>query len=239
MSTRDALHAPLERRKIAEQIADTLKEAIVGGKLSPGESLPSERDLAEKYSVNRSSIREALLRLEAWGLVEIRQGGATRVRDFLMSAGLNLLPHLLGVGKKPEPRMLRDVHEIRTMLLGWCAERAALKADPASVARLEGLARRLAEPGAKPRELQELDYDFFDELVAITGNRVLALLSNVVREVYMGGRDRFAAMYAKGVFDPAHHKRAVQAIRKRDPEGARQAMQAHAQSALNTVEYTP
>src|SRR5688500_1031355 len=112
MSSSDPTPAPLERRKIAEQIADALKDAIVRGRLKTGESLPSERDLAEKYAVNRSSIREAMLRLEAWGLVEIRQGGATKVRDFLMSTGVTLLPHLFEVGRRLDPGMLRDVHEI-------------------------------------------------------------------------------------------------------------------------------
>ena len=236
MSTRAA---PLERRKVAEQIADALRSAIVGGKLKVGASLPSERELAEQYDVNRSSVREALLRLEAWGLVEIRQGGATRVRDFLVSAGVGLLPHLFEVGRRVDPDILEDLHDIRSMLLGWCAERAAERADAASVARLAGLARRMAEPAAKPRELQELDYDFFEELVTISGNRLLSLLSNMVRDIYMRGRDRFAGMYARGVFDPTNHERAVQAIRDRDPRAAAEAMRAHAATALTSLEEAP
>src|SRR5438046_248644 len=101
---------------VAERIADTLKTAIVKGRLKPGEALPSERDLAEKYSVNRSSIREAVKRLQAWGLVQVRHGGATRVRDFLMNAGVDVLPMLVEVGKV-EPGILRDLHEIRSILL--------------------------------------------------------------------------------------------------------------------------
>jgi DNA-binding FadR family transcriptional regulator len=224
--------APFEKRKVATRIADALRTAILGGKLGPGEPLPSERELAEKYDVNRSSVREALLRLEAWGLVEIRQGGATRVRDFLLSAGLDLLPHVLEVGARLDPRVLGDVHEIRGMLLGWCAEQAATRADPSSVARLEVLVRRMSEPGVKPKTLQELDYDFFEALVAVTGNRILLLLSNVVRDVYMRGRDRFSGLYAKGVFDASHHRRAVQAIRKGDGAAAAAAMRAHAATAL-------
>ena len=226
------------KQGVAEQIAGKLRKSIIEGRLRPGDSLPSERDLADQYEVNRSSIREAMKRLEAWGLVKIRHGGATRVSDFLMSAGLELLPALLEVGGKVDPAILRDLHEIRAMILGWCAEQAAVKADAASIMRLDELARRMSAPKTKPTTLQELDYDFFQELVQITGNRILMLLSNMVRDIYLGGRERFIGLYAKDVFDPMHHARAVTAIKAKDPEGAKKAMRAHAATALSTVEET-
>lgn len=224
------------RRGVAERIAEQLKAAIVKGRFRPGDALPSERDLAEKYDVNRSSVREAVRRLEAWGLVQVRHGGATRVTDYLLSAGMEMLPSLVEVGGKVDPDILRDLHDIRGMLLGWCAERAAQLADAASLARLDELARGMADPRAKSEKLQELDYDFFEELVRISGNRILLLVSNVVRDVYLKGRARFAPLYAKGVFDPSHHQRAVEAIRVRDGRAAGEAMRAHAATALKTVE---
>ena len=235
MRTNSPSSPPLERRKVAEQIADALKHAIVGGQFKPGQALPSERELANQYEVNRSSIREALLRLEAWGLIKIKQGGATRVRDFLLSAGLEMLPHLFDVGGDVLPDVLRDVHEIRAMLLGWCAEQAAQKADASSVARLEMLVQQMSEPRVKAADAQELDYAFFEELVRISGNRLLTLLANVIRDLYMRGRDHFLPMYAKGVFSAEHHHDAVAAIRARNPVAAAAAMRAHAQSALKTV----
>jgi DNA-binding FadR family transcriptional regulator len=217
---------------VADSIAESLRDAIVGGRILRGAKLPSERELANQYEANRSSVREALMRLEAWGLIETRHGGGTRVRDFLLSAGLQLLPHLVEPAGKVDHALLDDIHEVRSMFLGWCAERAALKADAADVDRLDALAQKLADPKAKPVQLQKLDYDFFEELVRITGNRVLLLISNVVREVYTRQLQRFAPMYAKEVFDPGHHRRAVEAIRRRDPIGATAAMRAHAASAV-------
>jgi DNA-binding FadR family transcriptional regulator len=223
---------PVERKKVADSVAASLRDAIVGGRLARGEKLPSERELASQYEVNRSSIREALMRLEAWGLIEIRQGGATRVRDFLLSAGLQLLPHLVEPGGRVDHQLLGDLHDIRGMFLGWSAERAALKADAAAVGRLEALVVEMEVPQARPAQLQKLDYAFFEELVRTTGNRVLALIANVVRDVYMGQQHRFAQLYARGVFDPSHHRRAVEAIRLRDAAGASVAMRAHAASAV-------
>jgi DNA-binding FadR family transcriptional regulator len=217
------------RPSVADRLADSLRTSIVRGRMQPGDALPSERDLAERYAVGRSSVREALKRLETWGLVQVRHGGATRVRDFLLSAGIDLLPHLVEASGTPDPDILDDLHEVRAMILGYCAEQAAERADPASVARLDHLVRRMAE--APPAVQQELDYDFFQELVAITGNRVLALFANVVRDVYLAGRERFLAMYAPGTFSLEHHRAAVAAIRGRDPVAAGRAMRRFARSA--------
>jgi fatty acid metabolism transcriptional regulator FadR len=223
------------RKNIAERVANQLKRSIAEGRLRPGDPLPSERELADKYDVNRSSIREAMKRLEAWGLVKIRHGGATRVSDFFMSAGLDLVPYLVEMGAKVDPAILKDLHEVRSMLMGWCAEQAARKADPSSVARLDDLARRLVGERHRPAALQELDYDFFQELVAISGNRLLGLFVTVVREVYSRGKDRYAVLYSPQVFDPKHHRRAVDAIRARDAQAAGDAMRAHAATALRTL----
>jgi DNA-binding FadR family transcriptional regulator len=222
--------------RLADKIAEKLRSAIVGGRLRPGDALPSERELAEQYDVNRSSIREALGRLETWGLVKIRHGGATRVSDFLMGAGLELLPHLVELGDKVDPGILDDLHGIRGMVLGWCAEMAARKADATGVEKLEALVRLLSDPKAKSAALQILDFDFYQELVRISGNRVLGLFSNVVRDVYLKGKDGFAGLYARDVFDPAHHQQAVAAIRARDPAKAGAAMRAHAATALKRTE---
>ena len=220
---------------IAERIAANLRSAIVRGRLRPGDPLPSERELAERFDASRASVREAVKRLEAWGLVTVRHGGATRVTDFLLSAGLDVLPHLVAPQGRPDPAILADLHEVRGMILGWCAEQAAVRADPASVARLDDLVVRMGA-ARSAAALQELDYDFFQALVAITGNRVLGLFSNVLRDIYLGGRERFLPMYGPGVFDLAHHRDAVAAIRGRDPAAAGAAMRAHALSALRTLE---
>lgn len=226
----------MPRKNVAEKLASTLRAAIVKGRLQPGDALPSERELAEKYDVNRSSVREAMKRLEAWGLVKIRHGGATRVADLLISSGLSLVPSLIEAGGELGDAIMRDVHEIRGLLLGWGAEQAALKADAASMGRLDDLARQLSDPKAKPAALQQLDYDFFQELMAISGNQLLTLFGRLVRDVYFQGAERFASLYRSDVFDSRHHRRAVAAIRLRDVRAASDAMRDHAASALSLLE---
>jgi DNA-binding FadR family transcriptional regulator len=228
VATNDTATSPA---KVADRVAAALRRAIVAGELRAGDALPSERALADTWDVSRASIREAVRRLESWGLVHVRQGSATRVADIFLSAGLELVPHFFEPGAEVDPGILRDLHELRAMLLGWATERATLQADPASVARLDALARKLAE-ARTAAERQALDYDFFESLVAIGGNRLLQLFAGFVRRIYDTGRARFAYLYEDAAFDASHHRRAVEAMRRRDVTGAGAAMRAHAEAAL-------
>ena len=68
---------PVHRRSVPEDVFDQVMSDVLSGEMQPGETLPSERRLAEVLGVSRPAIREALKRLAAAGLVEVRQGGST------------------------------------------------------------------------------------------------------------------------------------------------------------------
>jgi DNA-binding FadR family transcriptional regulator len=225
--------APIKRLRIAEQVAEHIRDAILGGNYSPGDPLPSERDMADQFGVNRSSVREALHRLEAWGLVEMRQGGATRVRDFLVTAGVQLLPYLLAPGGELDPKMLRDLLEIRTMLLGWTARMAAERATPDQVERLQELLAAL-ESASDAEQTRLRDYDFYDHLVGMTGNAVLVLFSSATRRVFTVRGELFAGIFEG--FDVSFHRQATAAIAAGDAEAAASAMAAYGARAEAAVE---
>ncbi len=224
--------APPPAPTTAQRVATLLRTSIVKGQMAPGDELPSQRELADKFQVTRSAVRDAMRQLQAWGLVTVRPQGITRVANFVVDAGLQLVPVLLDAGGEVSHAIMRDVHEIRGLLLGWAAERAAQSADHASIARLHELAQQLSAPRARPTDLQVVDYDFFEQLLQISGNQLLMLLGKVVRDVYFRDASRFLSLYQPAVFDPKHHRRAVAAIRARDPVAAGEAMRAHAATGL-------
>src|ERR1700739_2350998 len=86
---------PVNRGSVPEDLFDQIVAEVLSGQMRPGESLPSERRLAEVLGVSRPAAREALQRLAAAGLVDGRHGDSTTVRDFRRHAGLDLLPCLL------------------------------------------------------------------------------------------------------------------------------------------------
>lgn len=222
---------PLPRSRLAEQVAAAIRDAIVSGGYRSGESLPGERELADQFGVNRSSVREALHRLDAWGLVEVRHGGATRVADLFGRAGVHLLPYLLAPGGAVDPRLLRDVLELRVVLMGWSAAQAARRATPESLATIRAALDRL-DAASTIDDVQTGDYDVFAAMVAATGNRVLGILSDAIRRVYLQNGALFAALYGPGALDTTLHHRAVEAIAAGDAEAARVAMEAYASRSV-------
>lgn len=86
---------PVIRRSVPEAVFDQIATDVLSGELPAGSALPSERRLAEVFGVSRPAVREALKRLSAASLVEVRHGGVTTVRDFRRHAGLDLLPQLV------------------------------------------------------------------------------------------------------------------------------------------------
>ena len=72
---------PIKVAKISDQIVAEIEAMIVDGRFSAGEKLPSERELAQRFNVSRQSLREAIQKLEAKGLIDRRQGGGTFVSE--------------------------------------------------------------------------------------------------------------------------------------------------------------
>lgn len=224
---------PIKKHSVSDDLAEQLREAIMAGDLLPGDSLPAERKLAEQFSVNRSSVREALRRLESWGLVEVQHGSGVRVADLLAGAGLHILPFMLRPRGKLDTALLGDLCDLRAELLGWTAERAAQGADAKSIDALAEILDAI-DQADDVDTLQTLDYRFFEQLVAMSHNRILLLLANVVREVYASHLDLFRLLYQQDFSSQWHHK-ALNAIRRGQTEAARKAMNAYGLIAVKLL----
>src|SRR5256885_14933341 len=134
---------PVARRSVPDEVFEQIVADVVGGELAPGEALPSERRLAEVLRVSRPAVREALQRMAQAGLVEVRQGDATTVRDFRRHAGLDLLPRLLQPRGELNLAVARSILEAR---LHVGPKVAALAAERAGAR----LAADLPAAGADP-----------------------------------------------------------------------------------------
>jgi DNA-binding FadR family transcriptional regulator len=121
--------------------------------------------------------------------------------------------------------------ELRVVLLGWTGRRAAERADAAGLRALRAALARV-EAAADADALRTADFDFFEALVALTGNRILAMLAHAVRRVYLENGALFAALYDPDRFDAALHRATVDAVATGDVESAGAAMTAYASGAL-------
>lgn len=215
---------PRERLRIAQELADRLRGMILRGEYHAGDKLPPERRLAETLGVNRATLREALKNLEQSGLVRIRQGDGTRVLDFLQTAGLDLLRHLVPLSEERGLAVLRDVLEFRQLVGREVARLAAERARPEHLARLQAIADRPTD-GAEDTLLQDLD--FYTELARATGNVVFSLLLNTVRGTVRSFGSFLAGLTPAAEAVQAHHRELLAALAARDGGRAGSAADRH------------
>ncbi len=122
----------IQQRRLSDDIVSQLERMILEGTLKAGERLPAERALAEQFGVSRPSLREAIQKLAAKGLLVSRQGGGNYVAESLGSTFSDPLLHLL----ESNPEAQRDLLEFRHTLEGSCAFYAAQRATELDHARL-------------------------------------------------------------------------------------------------------
>ena len=157
---------PVATAPLSARIHAALRRDILAGAYSPGDALPSERQLSDELGASRHAVREALKRLQEAGLVHIAQGGATRVRDWRHAGGLGLLLALGADGEAPpELELQRATLEMRACVGADAARRCAQRATAVQRAELEARAEALAaEPALDARNaIYELFWDLVIE----------------------------------------------------------------------------
>ncbi|OOK69876.1 bacterial regulatory s, gntR family protein [Mycobacterium kansasii] len=118
---------PPDRLRVDEQIAASIADAILDGVFPPGSTLPPERDLAAQFGVNRTSLRQGLARLQQMGLIEVRHGSGSVVRD---PEGLTHPAVVEALVRKLGPDFLAELLEIRAALGPLIGRLAAQRHTP-------------------------------------------------------------------------------------------------------------
>ena len=201
---------------------DQIIADVLSGEMQPGETLPSERRLAEVLGVSRPAVREALKRVSAAGLVEVRQGDATTVRDFRQHAGLDLLPLLLMRAGELDLSVVRSILEARLHNGPKAAELAAMRREPGLAALLDESVRNLeSEHDAVERQRHALT--FWDHVVDGADSIVFRLMYNTLRATYEPALPALVAVMAAEVGRPEAYRGLADAIAAGDPGAAKKA----------------
>lgn len=213
---------PVTRRSVPDEVFDQVLAEVVDGEIAAGESLPSERRLAEVLGVSRPAVREALQRMTQSRLVEVRHGGATTVRDFKRSAGLDLLPQLLVRRGELDPAVARSVLEARLAIGPAVAALAAERGSPALAALLTDTVDALAATDDDiERQLHALA--FWDLVVDAADSLVFRLMFNSMRAAYEPALEALAPAMAEEVGQSEAYRLLTAAIAAGDPDTARAA----------------
>jgi DNA-binding FadR family transcriptional regulator len=160
-------------------IAAELRDDILRGHYRCGERLPSERDLAQRFNVHRSTVREAFKRLEQLGVATIHPGGA-RVAP-LEEASLDIVEHLLALDSPPDPEILDQALEAMSGFRAMAARLGTERADADQRARMLSILDEMIamdlEHDDRPRLVEELG----DCFVEASANMVLRLMRHGLR----------------------------------------------------------
>ena len=212
---------------LVEGVVDGLAQQILATPDSADAWLPTTAQLTDQYGVSRTVVREAINRLESQGLIEARHGvglrGVRRLHKPVMASLTLLLPD--------RADRLRQATEVRFLLEVEIARLAATHMGDAGLRQLLEAQSRLAAPGVTVDAAVEADTDFHRVLAEQCGNLVLKLMLDSI--VGLCRESRTLTLSRVG-FDRAYtsHQRIVEAIARRDPDGAADAMRQHIEFAM-------
>jgi len=218
------LYKLVRTSRLYEQIVQQIEESIVRGELKRGDQLPAERELAQRFGVSRTAVREAVKALREKGLVEAYSGRGTFITDGTTQAVRQSLDLMVKIGRSEGSI---HVAEVRAILEPEIAALAATRIQESELATMREAVAVMDRAGQDPDAYIEADLDFHLALAEGAANPlILSLLDSIVgllREQRLrvfrvpGGPER-------GQF---HHKRILEAVERHAADDARQAMREH------------
>lgn len=219
--SKPALEA-IPRNRIYTKVAEQLQAHIIN-ELKPGDMLPPERELVQMFGVSRSSIRDAIRRLETVGLLEPRQGVGTMVRD--ISAEAVVAPVASALLQKR--KTINELLDVRMIIEPALARRAALHASAEQIAELTATLNRQEEKVHQGELATEEDSNFHYTIALAADSSVMLKLVHVLMDSLRELRERSLEVGGRQVKSLAAHRRILAAIKQGDAAAAEAAMRRH------------
>ena len=210
--------------RLYEQIVQQIEESIVKGDLKPGDQLPAERDLAQRFGVSRTAVREAVKALREKGLVEAYSGKGTFITDGTTQAVRQSLDLMVKIGQMEGTSHLA---ELRAILEPEIAALAAARIQEPELATMREAVSIMDASGQDPEAYIEADLDFHLALAEAAANPLILSLLDSIVGLLREQRLRIFRVPGGPERGQSHHKRILEAVERRDIQKAREAMRAH------------
>ena len=209
------------QKRLPELAAEQIKNLIAEGSLSVGEKLPNEFEMAEQLQVGRGTIREAIKILISQNIVEVRRGCGTFVCE-----RTGIIDDPLGLWMIEDKKKLSlDLCEVRMMLEPQIARNAAANATDTDIKALKELANAVEENIKKGESHVENDIRFHELIARLSNNEVITKLIPIIQSSV----SLFIAVTDSALREETieTHRAIVEAIERRDPDAAEEAMRSH------------
>jgi len=223
--------SPIRRSRVYEEIANQIRQLIIEGRFKPGDRLPPEREMAEIFKVSRNSVRDALRTLELMGLVECRHGDGTIVTCITPETLISPLAALLATRRN----LLSALMEVRKIIEPPAAYMAALRISVDDLHDLEQIFNIQEQKVMQGEYTIEEDNDFHYTICMAAENEVLMLIVTHIMGLLSESRARNLQTPGRAQMSVAGHRKILDAIKRRDPELARDAMLKHLEEIESTM----
>lgn len=220
-----------QKSRLSDRTADSILSMItVEKRFLPGDKLPNENILSEELKVSRTTLREAIRILATGGILEIRRGRGTFVREDLEIDNPKELEPLTSTEVK-----VRDLYEMRLIFEPEAAYYAALRATDKEIERIVSLGVEIEERIRQEKDRTEVEQAFHKSIAKATHNEFMNQLMPVIYEGINKGV-RLSKVHEEAVQATlADHKMLMDFLKVRNAEGARNAMRIHILHAMEQL----
>jgi GntR family transcriptional repressor for pyruvate dehydrogenase complex len=233
MAAINRLIKKIPRQKISDKVFEQVKDLITTGKLLPGHKIPGEMELTSLFDVSRSSVREAILKLECLGFVEQRRGDGTFVKSVTQVPIQNYMEEMFR-----DKQFLSGFMEVRNVLETWAAATAAARADQAEIDGMQNIVREMRKHQTG-KIGYELNVRFHSRITAATHNpflihmmgSILSWLGTITDQIYTNTPKHLELQHQF----TDQHQRIVTAIAAHNSDQAFEAMADHLDFAYKSA----
>jgi len=218
---------PIQRQKLSEQVFDRLWRMIEDGELAPGDTIPSERALMERFGVGRPAVREALQRLANKGVITISHGERSRVNELTAGVALDQVEDYAKLLLSSEPSNLEHLKQLRKILEAGTVRIAARNRTEADLSDLRALIEKQRSQLGEDRPFIQTDIDFHVAIARATGNPLVVAVTQAMLSwlfayykplLHWEGRERTTLR---------EHAAIVDFLEERDADGGVSLMEEH------------
>lgn len=203
---------PINRESVVNIVVNKIKEKLLLGELKPGDRLPSENELSEKFGVGRPSIREAIKMLKALGVVEIRHGDGTYIANCINADAISPLIFSLIL----QPGRGKDLLELRHIFEVGYTRLAVERLDEEDIVNIENALKKHEDAVASGRveELGEREMEFHLSILNATKNPLVIRIGVTILELLEPSIERTSRTFSERAIED--HRRIFEAIKERD-----------------------
>ncbi len=230
MIQRVSMSQPVEqivRRKLSDEVFDRLERMITSGELKPGDDMPSERVLMERFGVGRPAIREAMQSLANMGLVAISHGERAKVLELTAQSIFRQVNSTAKIMLSRSSDSLEHLKNARIFFERGMAREAAAKATERDVEELREILERQRRSLGKAEEFISADMQFHTRIARISGNPIFVAVSEAMLAWLKEYHTDMLIWTGKEKFTLVEHEKIVDRLAAADADGAEVAMLVH------------